>query len=382
MPKHHQKPGRPRNRAAGTPPPAGTNPVDDRKFTGPLIRALRDHVDAITESMTGPKASHATAERVRPAAVCWVYYSVLVAWAEDHHLIDPHLRADAKPRRQPYEHPHAGGIRGWLARAYASLAVHPATWCLLDPAYTQLRDHTPSEQACRDLADWWATEAPSLAYQAGKGPASITGWLVGDLLQALSDTRRKGHALAQTPWWVADGILDRTLLPAAAQHHGETLHMADPTCGTGHFLIRTIDYLYEWYTTGTLAPRQMHMPAVTGGPTYEPAEAIRRILAGVDGVELDPLTAAVARLRVTVTIGDLLHRAGLLPVLRLDTIPPIRPRIAVGDSLLAGKVSKAEYARIHPRLAAIQNLGHPDQPAAAAADPGQVALFNLTGGAV
>jgi len=52
------------------------------------------------------------------------------------------------------------------------------------------------------------------------------------------------------------------------------------------------------------------------------------------------------------------------------------------DYRAAYLTASAEAARIHPRLAAIQNLSHPDQPAAAAADPGQVALFNLTGGAV
>jgi len=50
------------------------------------------------------------------------------------------------------------------------------------------------------------------------------------------------------------------------------------------------------------------------------------------------------------------------------------------DYRAAYLTASAEAARIHPRLAAIQNLSHPDQPAAA--DPGQVALFNLTGGAV
>lgn len=55
-----------------------------------------------------------------------------------------------------------------------------------------------------------------------------------------------------------------------------------------------------------------------------------------------------------------MHRSGLLPMLRIDAIPPVQPRIAVGDALLARKVGAAEYARIHPKLADIQNLGIPD----------------------
>lgn len=340
---------------------------------GPLIKELRGHVDVFAESMAGPKMAHGALEQVRPCAVAWVYYSTLVAWAEDHHLVDPWLRVEAKERRQEYARPEAGGIRGWLARAYASLCAHPATWCLLDPRYSELRAHEPSEEACRDLVDWWTSDAPSLAYGVDRGPASISGWVVGDLLQALSTERVKAFAFAQTPWWIADGILDLTLVPAAEKFRDETLKTIDPTCGTGHFLIRKIDYLWEWYTTGTLAQRQMKpgktMKPATGGTPLPPAEAIRRIVAGVDGCERDPLIAAVARLRFVVAVGELMHRSGLLPVLRLDAIPPFQPRIAVGDSLLAGKVTAAEYAQIHPKLADIQNLGIPAEEPTVEAEP-------------
>jgi hypothetical protein len=344
-----------------------TNPVDDRSFMGPLIQELRAHVDAFAASMAGPKSGHGALEQVRPCAVAWVYYSTLVAWCEDHGLLDPSisfLRDPPAGVEKLLAQPE--GPRGWLSAAFNRLAVHPATRCLLDPRYSELRAHEPGDDACRDLIDWWTSDAPSLAYDVTTGPASISGWIVGDLLQALSTERVKAFAFAQTPWWIADGIIDMTLIPAADTFRGETLKTIDPTCGTGHCLIRKIDYLWEWYTTGTLAPRQMKpgpggtVKAVAGGIPLPPAEAIRRIIAGVDGCERDPLIAAVARLRFVVAIGELMHRSGLLPTLRLDAIPPFQPRIAVGDSLLAGKLSAAEYAQIHPKLAQIQNLGLPD----------------------
>lgn len=71
------------------------NPADDRAFTAPLIKALRTHVDAFAASMAGPNPRHGDLEAVRPCAVAWVYYSALVAWAEDHGLIDPYLRPAA-----------------------------------------------------------------------------------------------------------------------------------------------------------------------------------------------------------------------------------------------------------------------------------------------
>lgn len=365
------------------------NMVDDVTLTRPLIKALRGHVDAFVESMADTAGLQRYDQRasVRPAAVTWVYLTALVAWAEDHGLIDPWLRADAQDQREKFLGLPGMTMTAWVARAFAALCVHPATACLLDPRYTPLRERSPSEQNLRDLVDWWTSAAPLLRYDVDTGPSSLSGWLPGELLPALSDERRKANALCQTPWWVADFIIDLTLVPAAAEFRDITLRTVDPTCGTGHFLIRKIDYLWELYTTGQVAPRQAEggTPA-TGWAPVSPGEAASRIVAGVDGCELDPLTAAVARLRFVVAIGDLMHHSGMLTgPLRLDRIPPFQPRIVVGDSLLAGRVSKAEYADLQPKLAAIQNLGcdAPTTPTVVPAAlpsprPEQVGLFEVS----
>ena len=321
------------------------NPVDNATFTRPLIKALREHVDAFATDMAGESVTHDGLDSARPAAVVWVYLSVLVAWAQDHGLIDEWLRAPGETHRAAKGY----NARDWLGGAYVALTAHPATECLLDPRYSEFYEHIPSQTVCADLLAWWAEDAPSLRYDVEDGPASITGWLPGDLLQAMSDARVKAHAFCQTPWWIADGILDLTTVPACGEFRDvEVLRTIDPCCGTGHFLIRQIDYLWEWYTTGEIRMRQAkpgpdYVP-VTGGERYEPREAIERIIAGVHGCEKDPLIAAVARLRFVVTIGDLMHRSGLIGELRLDTIPPFTPAIVVGDSLLDGVVSAEEYA--------------------------------------
>jgi len=338
---------------------ASVNPVDDSSFTKALVKQLRGHVDAFAQPMADG-TSHEDLRRARPAAVAWVYTSVLVAWAEDHGLIDPWLRKNAEPDRSRFLALPGMTMSAWLARAIASLCEHPATVCLLDPRYNPLRSRRPPDRVIADLVEWWSIQAPPLAYDCDRGPASVSGWLPGDLLQALSDERRKAFALVQTPWWVCDFILDLTLLPAAGTFVDQTLRTIDPCCGTGHFLIRKIDYLWELYTTGSLTARSTAgRSPVTGWRPRTAREAVRSILAGVDGCDRDPLTVAVARLRCTVAAGDLLVRGGLLPApLRLAAIPPwVRPRIVVGDSLLAGKVTAAEYARIHPELAQIVNLG-------------------------
>ncbi|MFG1857494.1 hypothetical protein ACGFJT_37060 [Actinomadura geliboluensis] len=346
-----------------------TNLADDTAFTKPLIKALRGHVDAAAASIAsrqdGP-GHHRALEDARPAAVAWVYMTVLVAWAEDHGLIDPWLRAPAEPARKEFLSLPGMTMTAWVARAFASLCVHPGTWCLLDPRYTPVgRKTRPSNKVLEDLAAWWETNAPSLRYEQEAGPGSLTGWLPGDLLQALSDERRKALAFCQTPWWVADFIIDLTLVPAASTFRDITLRTIDPCCGTGHFLIRTIDYLWELYTTGSLNARQAeHADPATGWAPVPPAAAIRRIIDGVHGCERDPLIAATARLRFVVAIGDLMRRSGLLAgPLRLDRIPQFEPGIVVGDSLLARVpgFSKDDYAALHPELAAIVNLGYPSE---------------------
>lgn len=282
-----------------------------------LIRALIRHIDQV--------ARHCP----RRAAAGWVYATVLAAWAEDHGLTPRMLREDAQRARKQH-HADGGTASEWIRAAYAHLAAHPSTACLLDPRYSPLPETAPAaaEQPLGELLDWWAAEAPDLYNPAPtSGPSSITGWLVGDLLQALHGDRYDGAALSQTPWFVADFLCARTLAPAASAFAGvPVLRVIDPACGTGHLLVWTALGLRELYTTGTA-----ERPAVGS------RAAVRRLVAGLAGVELDPLTAAVARLRLTVLLGSMLD-GGQAGATRLRDIPAwVRPRVATANALLAAK---------------------------------------------
>lgn len=351
------------------------NPVDDAKgFTSPLIRTLRKHVDRLAEAIPPASSDYSDHARRTRIAGAWVYLSAVVAWAEDHGLVDVWLRNGLKDMPGRFTSNPRPVVK--LAQAFAGLTVHPATQWLMHPRYNpDLHAGTPSDDAVTQLADWWAADAPSLAYEVSDGPPSISGWIIGDLLQSVTDERRLGFALAQTPWWVADFILDRTLIPACQEfRHERLIRTVDPTAGTGHLLVRAMDYLWEWYTTGTLWPRQAKQGTVaTGGTVSSPQDALTRVVASVDGVEMDTVTAAVARLRCTVYAAHLAQRGGLAsgPV-RLDRIPrSLIPRIGVGDSLLLGKVTRQQYAEVQPGLvdlpAASFTLGDWDWPDTAAA---------------
>lgn len=277
----------------------------------PLVKALIRHVDAIAKGMK------------RQDAAGWVFATVIAAWAEDHGLIPQLLRAESGTDRKAFLR-DGGTSAGWIRRAYAHLAIHPATACITDPRYSPLTTTGPEEDALADLLEWWADEAPDLVYPSPPaGPASITGWLVADLLQGLHGDRITGNAFSQTPWFVADFLCDRTIVPAAATFPNTPLRLIDPAAGAGHLLVWAAIGLHQLYTAG-----------VPGWPPVSAKESVRRIINGVHGVELDPLTAAVARLRLTVLAGALL--GGNWP-LRLHEIPTwVRPRIALGNALLAG----------------------------------------------
>jgi hypothetical protein len=288
-----------------------TSGVGSDRSNGPLVKALVRRVDALAKRMN------------RQVAAGWVFATVMVAWAEDHGLIPRFLRAGATSERKA--HLRDGGTdAGWIRQAYSHLAVHPATACLEDARYSLLAGTDPGVDALAEFLDWWADEAPDLAYpNPPSGPASITGWLVADLLQGLHGDRIAGNAFTQTPWFVADFLCDRTIVPAAAAFPNAPLRLIDPAAGAGHLLVWAAIGLHQLYTAG-----------IPGWPPVSAKESVRRIIGGVHGVELDPLTAAVARLRLTVLAGALL---GSNRPLRLHEIPTwVRPRVAVGNALLAG----------------------------------------------
>ncbi len=74
---------------------------------------------------------------------------------------------------------------------------------------------------------------------------------LGDLYQELSERAKKKFALLQTPVFVEEFILDRTLTPAIDEFGLEKVRMIDPTCGSGHFLLGGFARLFDlWSQTG------------------------------------------------------------------------------------------------------------------------------------
>ena len=137
-------------------------------------------------------------------------------------------------------------------------------------------------------------------------PISDTRFL-GDLYQDLSERARKKYALLQTPEFVEEFILDRTLDPAVEEFGLEKVRLIAPTCGSGHFLLGTFARLY-----GLWIKREANELV-----------AVQKALDGVWGVDINPF--AVARFRLIVAS---LNACGIL---KLSQAPGWNVHLATGD---------------------------------------------------
>jgi Eco57I restriction-modification methylase len=139
---------------------------------------------------------------------------------------------------------------------------------------------------------------------------------LGDLYQDLSEDARKRYALLQTPEFVEEFILDRTLTPAIEEFGYREVRLIDPTCGSGHFLLGAFALLFDLW--------------VKNEPATNARELAQRALDQVYGVDVNPYAAAVARFRL------LLAALRASQITRLKSAPAFRINVAAGDSLLHG----------------------------------------------
>ncbi len=145
---------------------------------------------------------------------------------------------------------------------------------------------------------------------------SLSTRFLGDLYQDLSEHAKATYALLQTPVFVEEFILDRTLELALADRPLEGFRMVDPACGSGHFLLGAFARLLE----------RWHHQA----PGLELQTRVQTALDAIHGVDLNPFAVAIARFRLTVAA---LQACGLRS---LEPAPAFRFHLAVGDSLLHG----------------------------------------------
>ena len=266
-------------------------------------------------------------------AAAWVLSCVFARFLEDNRLIDPPKLAGPGERLQRARDEHELYFRShpkltdrdYLLDVFQQLAALPGGKEVFGP-------HNPvhelpnwlSGDAAGDLLEFFQridAETGKLAHDF-TDPAWDTRFL-GDLYQDLSEAARKKYALLQTPAFVEEFILDRTLEPALDEFGVANFRMIDPACGSGHFLLGAFPRLLgRWQ-------RQE--------PGSKVRDLVQRALDAVYGVDVNPYALAIARFRL------LLAALRACGIARLADAPAFRVNLVCGDSLLHGSGEQQSF---------------------------------------
>lgn len=287
--------------------------------------------------------------QVTQSAVAWVLACTFVRFAEDTGLLPtPRLSGPGDAlrrardafgefvRQRPTDHE-----RHYLESVFDGLAEFPALTGLFGRAHNPLFAMPPSFEASRDLlAFWQQTDPDTGALRHDFSDPDLDTRFLGDLYQDLSEAARKRYALLQTPEFVEEFILDRTLEPAIRSFGLDGIRLIDPTCGSGHFLLGAFQRL--------LAHWQRNAPGL------DARERVIKALAGVYGVDLNPFAVAIARFRLLVAA---LRASGIRT---LREAPGWTFNVTTGDSLLHGRrfdlLGADDLAQRYPHAYAAEDI--------------------------
>ncbi|MFI8978481.1 BREX-2 system adenine-specific DNA-methyltransferase PglX, partial [Nocardia asteroides] len=274
-------------------------------------------------------------ERITQVAVAWVLGTVFVRFCEDNHLIaEPYLTGPTVDRRELAQSRYDAYVecdpdptyRGWLESAFAEISEGQAGRLLFDRAHNALYQIPMSHEGAGDLIKFWRERDPQGElvhdFTDPLDDDGINGWdtrFLGDLYQDLSEDIRKNYALLQTPEFVEEFILDRTLEPAIREFGYAEIKLIDPTCGSGHFVLGAFKRLNKRWTVEQ--------------PTKDRHERVQAALNSVHGVDLNPFAIAIARFRLLVAAMAAANVRSLAEATRYDW--PIK--LAVGDSLIKSR---------------------------------------------
>ena len=215
--------------------------------------------------------------------------------------------------------------REYFLHVFTEVGKIPAAKDLFAEGKTPLWAVGPSGDCARELLQFWQEVDPDTGNlkRTFVVPNNDTRFL-GDLYQDLSERARKKYALLQTPDFVEEFILDRTLTPAIEMFGFKKVRMIDPTCGSGHFILGGFSRLFELWIK----------------EESNVIVAVQKALDGVFGVDLNPFAVAIARFRLIIAA---LHACGFK---KLKEARHWNINLAVGDSLLFGSDLSWNGARI------------------------------------
>ena len=296
----------------------------------PALRAqLQAEWQAARDAERTAETFESWAEQViTQAGVHWLLSCVFLRFIEDNGLVDrPWLSgtpqsgrlALARDRHDAYfrEHPHEND-RDYLIASFREAGALPGLHAFFDEAHNPVfRLGISGDAAMTVMRLWQEVSADSGALVRDFTDPEWNTRFLGDLYQDLSKATRKRYALLQTPEFVEEFILDRTLTPAMHEFGYREVRMIDPTCGSGHFLLGGFHRMVDEWSHNE--------------PGCNRREIAQRALDAVAGVDLNPFAVAISRFRLLVAA---LHASD---VRRLSEAPDFQINVAIGDSLLHGK---------------------------------------------
>lgn len=322
---------------------------DRRPYQKSLVSELRSHVETLAEDLLvratedatvdaglrgafqGMQSGGRTAQHFEDwredyldqVAVAWVLACVFVRFLEDEGLVPEVWLAGEGERAKIAEgthelyfrsHPHESD-REYLQHVFREVGKIPAAAELFATGKTPLWAVAVSGDAAMRLLNFWREVDPSTGklLRSFRTAGGDTRFL-GDLYQDLSEKARKKYALLQTPVFVEEFILDRTLTPALDEFGLAEVRLIDPTCGSGHFLLGAFERLFKLWTKVESNDRV----------------AAQKALDGVWGVDINPFAVAITRFRLIVAAVQ------ACALKNLREAPGWILHLAVGDSLLFG----------------------------------------------
>ena len=235
----------------------------------------------LREEYTTAQAADRTAQNfedwrsdaITQAAAAWVLSCVFVRFLEDNQLIPTPKIAGPGERLQRARDEHE-----LYFRSHPTLTDRDYLLAVFDglTKYAATKEVFGAHNPIRDLPNWLSGDAAGALIAFFQKIDPNTGVLVhdftdpewdtrflGDLYQDLSEEARKKYALLQTPVFVEEFILDRTLDPAIEEfglakmgyetrllpdgrlHPDDRFKMIDPACGSGHFLLGSFARLVD-----------------------------------------------------------------------------------------------------------------------------------------
>ncbi len=281
---------------------------------------------AVTEALKARHAAEKAAKRTAEAfpqwqqhfiaqvAAAWLLSCVFARTLEDRGLLGSARIAGpgaVDSQKLFFEMAPSLTERDYLLLVFRELARFPAAKDLFDARHNPVWLLTPSAAAAKKLLALFRTpSAEQPAFRFGQRDTAFLGWLYQDI----DEDVRERYALLQTPRFVEEFILDRTLEPAIEKFGLDDTTVIDPTCGSGHFLLGSFERLVEH--------------RLRKEPGLDVRKAAAKALDAVFGADINPYAVAISRFRLTLAF---LERGGFE---RLADAPALPLHLVVADSLL------------------------------------------------